>query len=107
MAQQFHNGLTLDYEGMMRGELGELWGGRLNVKASEDALAAVFEDDSWYVMVAGADPIYIISEDAAKLEISLARLREISQKQADKVLGLMEDWAREAAAKLSNSMSRR
>lgn len=107
MAQQFHNGLLLDYEGMMKGELGRLWDGKLHVKASEDIVIALFEDDSWYIRVGKEEPAYLIAKDDEELAANLLRPRRIHQRQADDVLWMIMEWAREEDVKFMNKMSGR
>lgn len=112
MAQQFHNGLMADYEGMMRGELGKLWDGKLVVRAEADTVVAMFEDGSWYARAGTcADRYYIIAKDDVALAETLERLHRGNARLAEKFLDLLEIWSLEAAqqeaAALTNSMSRR
>ncbi len=112
MAQQFHNGLMADYEGMVRGELGKLWDGKLVVKAEADAVVAMFEDGSWYARAGTrADRYYIIAKDDVALAETLESLYRNNARLAGKFLDLLEIWGLEAAqqeaAALTNSMSRR
>ncbi len=112
MAQQFHNGLLLDYEGMMRGELGELWDGKLIVRAEDDTVIALFEDESWYARTQDSvEGHYIIAKDDETLVETLESLYRYNSSLAEKFLNLLEAWGLEAlqreAAELTNSMSRR
>ena len=112
MAQQFHNGLMADYEGMMRGELGKLWDGKLVVRAEADTVVAMFDDGSWYARAETyADRYYIIAKDDVALAETLERLNQTDPRLAEKFLDLLEIWSLEAAqqeaAALTNSMSRR
>ena len=112
MARQFHNGLMADYEGMMRGELGKLWDGKLVVRAEADAVVAMFDDGSWYARAgACSDRYYIIAKDDVALAERLESLNQADPKLAGKLLDLIEAWRLEAAqreaAEFTNSMRRR
>jgi hypothetical protein len=110
MAQQFHNNLMLDHDGMMHGELGKHWDGKLLVRATDKAVIAMFNDGSWYSRVEGALPIYFISETDSQFSSDLDKLHEIDPRLEEEVTGLALAWALELAqdeGEIANSLNRR
>ena len=112
MAQQFHNGLMADYEGMMKGDLGKLWDGKLRVRAENGVAIAMFSDGSWYVTVEDqGDRYYLVAKDDEEMIVGADGIYLANRQVAEEITGLLEAWALEVtqkeAAALTNSMSRR
>lgn len=106
MAQQFHNGLEIDLQSMLEGDLAEIWKQRTKLIAGEKAVVALFEDGSAYYRVNdGTAGIYDICNDDQDLADSIVRLGNLFPELALKVQEcIFEAFIQEAA--IGNSLSR-